>query len=140
MFSILDDVQKENICNKIETMFSTPSIKDGTCGVFTMPEVLIKERAAYFNECILSVYEVLHTGDLHIGMFEVISSLDSCFDIEFLIKNVLSEDIINTIVDEIMDDFMLSRKKLRIDASKSSLPPSIQEKITERFSEHEEKV
>ncbi len=140
MFSILDDVQKENICNRIEIMFATPSIKDGACGIFTMPEVLIKERAAYFNECILTVYEVLHSGDSHICMFEVISSLDSFFDLDFLVKNVLSEDILDIIVDEIMDDLMINNKMSRLDISKSSLPPSIQEKIMERFNKREEKV
>lgn len=133
MFTILDEHQRQMICGKIEAMFSTPSAVDGTCGLFSMPEPLIKDRANYFNECIESVYQLLHESDSQIGMFEIISSLDEYFDLDFLVKNVFSDDIIELIVDQISDGFEKAKREGRLDLEKSSLPPGLKERIIARL-------
>ena len=133
MYTILDENQRQTICGKIEAMFSTPSAVDGTCGLFSMPEPLIKERAAYFNECIKSVYQLLHERDSQIGMFEVVSSLDEYFDIDFLVKNVFSDDIIEAIIDQIADGFDKAKRDGRINLENSSLPPGLKERLIARF-------
>lgn len=133
MYTILDENQRQTICGKIETMFSTPSAVDGTCGLFSMPEPLIKDRAAYFNECIKSVYQLLHERDSQIGMFEVVSSLDEYFDIDFLVKNVFSDDIIEAIIDQIADGFDKAKRDGRINLENSSLPPGLKERLIARF-------
>lgn len=133
MFTILDENQRHTICGKIEAMFSTPSAVDGTCGLFSMPEQLIKDRAAYFNECVESVYQLLHERDSQIGMFEVVSSLDEYFDIDFLVKNVFSEDIIEAIIDQIADCFDKANRDGRINLENSSLPPGLKERLIARF-------
>ena len=133
MFTILDEHQRQMICGKIEAMFSTPSAVDGTCGLFSMPEPLIKDRANYFNECIESVYQLLHESDSQIGMFEIISSLDEYFDLDFLVKNVFSDDIIELIVDQISDGFEKAKREGRLDLDKSSLPPGLKERIIARL-------
>lgn len=133
MFTILDEHQRQMICGKIEAMFSTPSAVDGTCGLFSMPEQLIKERAAYFNECVESVYQLLHEGNSQIGMFEVVSSLDEYFDIEFLVKNVFSDEIIELIVDQIADTFEKAKRDGRLNMNESSLPPGLKERIIARL-------
>lgn len=133
MFTILDEHQRQMICEKIEAKFSTPSLVDGTCGLFSMPEQLIKDRAAYFNECVLTVYQLLHEADSQIGMFEVVSSLDEYFDIDFLVKNVFSEDIIEAIVDQIADCFDKAKRDGRVNLENSSLPPGLKERIIARL-------
>lgn len=133
MYTILAENQRQTICGKIEAMFSTPSAVDGTCGLFSMPEPLIKERAAYFNECIKSVYQLLHERDSQIGMFEVVSSLDEYFDIDFLVKNVFSDDIIEAIIDQIADGFDKAKRDGRINLENSSLPPGLKERLIARF-------
>lgn len=133
MYTILDENQRQTICGKIEAMFSTPSSVDGTCGLFSMPEPLIKDRAAYFNECIKSVYQLLHERDSQIGMFEVVSSLDEYFDIDFLVKNVFSDDIIEAIIDQIADGFDKAKRDGRINLENSSLPPGLKERLIARF-------
>jgi hypothetical protein len=133
MYTILDENQRQTICGKIEALFSTPSAVDGTCGLFSMPEPLIKERAAYFNECIKSVYQLLHERDSQIGMFEVVSSLDEYFDIDFLVKNVFSDDIIEAIIDQIADGFDKAKRDGRINLENSSLPPGLKERLIARF-------
>ena len=133
MFTILDENQRQAICEKIEALFSTPSVVDGTCGLFSMPEPLIKERAAYFNECVTTIYQLMHEGDSHIGMFEVVSSLDEYFDVDFLVKNVFSDDIIEAIVDQIADCFDKAKRDGRIDLDKSSLPNGLKERIIARL-------
>jgi hypothetical protein len=133
MYTILDENQRQTICGKIEAMFSTPSAVDGTCGLFSMPEPLIKERAAYFNECIKSVYQLLHERDSQIGMFEVVSSLDEYFDIDFLVKNVFSDDIIEAIIDQIADGFDKAKRDGRINLENSSLPTGLKERLIARF-------
>ncbi|MBR6892141.1 MAG: hypothetical protein IKN15_02610 [Bacteroidaceae bacterium] len=133
MYTILDENQRQTICGKIEAMFSTPSAVDGTCGLFSMPEPLIKDRAAYFNECIKSVYQLLHERDSQIGMFEVVSSLDEYFDIDFLVKNVFSDDIIEAIIDQIADGFDKAKRDGRINLENSSLPPGLKERLIARF-------
>ena len=133
MYTILDENQRQTICGKLEAMFSTPSAVDGTCGLFSMPEPLIKERAAYFNECIKSVYQLLHERDSQIGMFEVVSSLDEYFDIDFLVKNVFSDDIIEAIIDQIADGFDKAKRDGRINLENSSLPPGLKERLIARF-------
>ena len=137
MYTILDENQRQTICGKIEAMFSTPSAVDGTCGLFSMPEPLIKERAAYFNECIKSVYQLLHERDSQIGMFEVVSSLDEYFDIDFLVKNVFSDDIIEAIIDQIADGFDKARRDGRINLENSSLPPGLKERLIARFEQRD---
>ena len=127
MFTILDENQRQTICGKIEAMFSTPSAVDGTCGLFSMPEPLIKDRAAYFNECVESVYQLLHERDSQIGMFEVVSSLDEYFDIDFLVKNV------EAIVDQIADCFDKAKRDGRVNLENSSLPPGLKERIIARL-------
>lgn len=131
MFNVLDEHQRQMICDKIESMFSTPSAVDGTCGLFSMPEQLIKDRADYFNECVESVYQLLHEGDSQIGMFEVVSSLDAYFDIDFLVKNVLSESIIGLIVNQITDVFYSAKRDGRLNMEKSSLPAVLKDKLVE---------
>lgn len=133
MFTVLDENQRQTICEKIEAMFSTPSSVDGTCGLFSMPEPLIKDRASYFNECVESVYQLLHERNSQIGMFEVVSSLDEYFDIDFLVKNVFSENIIEAIVEQILDCFDKAKRDGRINLEKSSLPPGLKEKIISRL-------
>lgn len=133
MYTILDENQRQTICGKIEAMFSTPSAVDGTCGLFSMPESLIKDRAAYFNECIKSVYQLLHERDSQIGMFEVVSSLDEYFDIDFLVKNVFSDDIIEAIIEQIADGFEKAKRDGRINLENSSLPPGLKERLIARF-------
>lgn len=133
MFTILDENQRQTICEKIESLFSTPSAVDGTCGLFSMPEQLIKDRAVYFNECVTTVYQLMHEGDSQIGMFEVVSSLDEYFDINFLIKNVFSDDIIEAIVDQIADGFEKAKRDGRINLDNSSLPPGLKERIIARL-------
>ena len=133
MFTILDENQRQTVCEKIEARFSTPSAVDGTCGLFSMPEQLIKDRAAYFNECVTTVYQLMHEGNSQIGMFEVVSSLDEYFDIDFLVKNVFSDDIIEAIVDQIADCFDKTKRDGRIDLDKSSLPPGLKERIVARL-------
>lgn len=133
MYTILDENQRQTICGKIEAMFSTPSAVDGTCGLFSMPEPLIKDRAAYFNECIKSVYQLLHERDSQIGMFEVVSSLNEYFDIDFLVKNVFSDDIIEAIIDQIADGFDKAKRDGRINLENSSLPPGLKERLIARF-------
>ena len=133
MYTILDENQRQTICGKIEAMFSTPSAVDGTCGLFSMPEPLIKDRAAYFNECIKSVYQLLHERDSQIGMFEVVSSLDEYFDIDFLVKNVFSDDIIEAIIDQIADGFDKAKRDGRINLENSSVPPGLKERLIARF-------
>lgn len=137
MYTILDENQRQTICGKIEAMFSTPSAVDGTCGLFSMPEPLIKERAAYFNECIKSVYQLLHERDSQIGMFEVVSSLDEYFDIDFLVKNVFSDDIIEAIIDQIADGFDKAKRDGRINLENSSLPPGLKERLIARFEQRD---
>ena len=137
MYTILDENQRQTICGKIEAMFSTPSAVDGTCGLFSMPEPMIKERAAYFNECIKSVYQLLHERDSQIGMFEVVSSLDEYFDIDFLVKNVFSDDIIEAIIDQIADGFDKAKRDGRINLENSSLPPGLKERLIARFEQRD---
>jgi hypothetical protein len=137
MFTVLDENQRQTICEKIEAMFSTPSSVDGTCGLFSMPEPLIKDRASYFNECVESVYQILHERNSQIGMFEVVSSLDEYFDIDFLVKNVFSENIIEAIVEQILDCFDKAKRDGRINLEKSSLPPGLKEKIILRLEQRE---
>ena len=137
MYTILDENQRQTICGKIEAMFSTPSAVDGTCGLFSMPEPLIKERAAYFNECIKSVYQLLHERGSQIGMFEVVSSLDEYFDIDFLVKNVFSDDIIEAIIDQIADGFDKAKRDGRINLENSSLPPGLKERLIARFEQRD---
>lgn len=137
MYTILDENQRQTICGKIEAMFSTPSAVDGTCGLFSMPEPLIKDRAAYFNECIKSVYQLLHERDSQIGMFEVVSSLDEYFDIDFLVKNVFSDDIIEAIIDQIADGFDKAKRDGRINLENSSLPPGLKERLIARFEQRD---
>ena len=137
MYTILDENQRQTICGKIEAMFSTPSAVDGTCGLFSMPEPLIKERAAYFNECIKSVYQLLHERDSQIGMFEVVSSLDEYFDIDFLVKNVFSDDIIEAIIDQIADGFDKAKRDGRINLVNSSLPAGLKERFISRFEQRD---
>lgn len=133
MFTILDENQRQTICGKIEAMFSTPSAADGTCGLFSMPEPLIKDRAAYFNECVSTVYHLLHEADSQIGLFEVVSSLDEYFDIDFLVKNVFSDEIIEAIVDQIADCFEKAKRDGRLNLDNSSLAPGLKEKIIARL-------
>ena len=102
-----------------------------------MPEPLIKERAAYFNECIKSVYQLLHERDSQIGMFEVVSSLDEYFDIDFLVKNVFSDDIIEAIIDQIADGFDKAKRDGRINLDNSSLPPGLKERLIARFEQRD---
>lgn len=133
MFTILDENQRQTICDKIEALFSTPSAVDGTCGLFSMPEQLIKDRAAYFNECVTTVYQLMHEGDSQIGMFEVVSSLDEYFDINFLVKNVFSDDIIEAIVDQIADCIEKARQDGRINLDNSCLPTGLKERSIARL-------
>jgi len=103
MFVTLEDEQREEICNEIERLFAIPSVEDGSCGMFTMSEPLIKERANHFNSCIETVYEHVHMDNEMIGMYEIISSLDSYFDLSFLVKNVFNDFILEKICDQLLD-------------------------------------
>lgn len=135
MFTILDDEQKEELCSKIETLFAEPSPVDGSCGMFTMSEPLIKERAAHFNSCLMSVYSTIHDDANSIGMFEIVSSLDEHFDLGFLVKNVLSEEVLHLIAEQLVDFMKVRYKGSDMDFSGSMIPDNIRETIVALFKE-----
>lgn len=138
MFVVLEDAQREEICSEIEKLFAIPSVKDGSCGMFTMPESLIKDRADHFNSCIETVYDRIHGDNELIGMYEIVSTLDTQYDLGYLVKNVFNENILSKICEQLVDckGFKLTEAKIK----DSTLSDELKEMLLNKLREEDGKT
>ena len=96
-----------NVLEEVDELLEPYALK------ITMPDAVLKRNASIINDCIRRVHERTDEEGNKLPVTIIVCSIDRHHDVEWMVQNVLDNDLKRILVDEIMQENPLIDAKTR---------------------------
>lgn len=96
-----------NVLEEVDELLEAHGLK------ITMPEAIIKRNASVINDCIRRVHARTDEEGNTLPVTIIVCSIDRFHDVEWLVQNVLDNELKRILVDELMQENPIFDAKIR---------------------------